>query len=96
VGAFLALSVGGLFYFSRRAKAIHVQPRLAEIVGQVGEVRTTLDPTGTVQVASELWTAESGTGETIESGESVVVSEVEGLVLKVFRENSLEALERSL
>ena len=96
VGVFLALSVGGLFYFSRKAKAVHVQPRAAEIVGQVGEVRTTLDPTGTVQVASELWTAESGTGETIESGENVVVSEIDGLVLKVFRENSLEALERSL
>ena len=96
-GAFLALSVGGLFYFSRKAKAISERPRRdVEIVGQVGEVRTALDPTGTVQVASELWTAESGTGETIESGESVVVSEVDGLVLKVFRENSLEALERSL
>ena len=96
-GAFLALSVGGLYYFSRKAKAISARPRRdAEIVGQVGEVRTALDPTGTVQVASELWTAESETGETIESGESVVVAEVDGLTLKVFKESSLEALERSL
>ena len=97
VGAFLALSVFGLFYFSRKARAISERPRRdAEIVGQVGEVRTALDPTGTVQVASELWTAESETGETIESGESVVVAEVDGLTLKVFKESSLEALERGL
>ena len=36
------------------------------MVGQVGMVRADLDPTGTVQVANELWTAESDSGEPIQ------------------------------
>ena len=48
-----------------------------------------LEPKGTVQVASELWTAESDSGEAIESGASIVVAEVDGVTLKVIREETL-------
>jgi membrane protein implicated in regulation of membrane protease activity len=55
-----------------------------------------LEPKGTVQVASELWTAESDSGETIEAGESVVIAEVDGITLKVFKVDNLEASGRSI
>lgn len=55
------------------------------LVGRVGRVTSTLDPRGTVQVASELWSAVSDSGEVIEKGEEVIVSDVEGLTLKVFK-----------
>ncbi|MBN1886465.1 MAG: hypothetical protein JW850_00680 [Thermoflexales bacterium] len=54
------------------------------VTGQVGEVRTTLAPSGTVQLRSELWSAKSETpGEPIESGTQVVVTGLEGLELVV-------------
>lgn len=90
--AFIALSVFGLFHFSRKARGITVVSRASQIVGQTGVVRSTLDPTGTVYLAGELWTAESETGDTIESGETVVASELEGVTLKVVRESSLGAI----
>ena len=84
--AFMCASLAGLWYFARKAQNIRFLSRDSHIVGQVGAVRADLNPTGTVQVASELWTAESDSGESIPSGERVMVSEVEGLVLKVFRD----------
>ena len=54
-------------------------------VGQLGTVTTALDPHGIVQVASERWSAVSDSGEEIAEGEKVIISEVEGLILKVFR-----------
>ena len=89
---FIAISVFGLFHFSRKARDIKVISRASQIVGQTGVVRSTLDPTGTVYLAGELWTAESESGDTIESGESVVASELEGVTLKVVRESSLGAI----
>ena len=94
--AFIALSVFGLFHFSRKARTIQVVSRASQIIGQTGVVRSTLDPRGTVYLAGELWTAESESGETIETGESVVASELDGVTLKVFKESSLDALERSI
>ena len=89
---FIAISVFGLFHFSRKARDIRVISRASQIVGQTGVVRTTLDPTGTVYLAGELWTAESESGETIESGETVVAAELDGVKLKVVRESSLGAI----
>ena len=82
---FMSVSVAGVWYYARKARNIRSAPESARIVGEVGVVKTTLAPRGAVQVANELWTAESDSGETIESGESVMVSEMDGLVLKVFR-----------
>ncbi len=93
---FVALSVFGLFHFSRKAREIEVISRTSQIVGQTGVVRSTLDPTGTVYLAGELWTAESESGDTIENGETVVAAEIDGVTLKVFKESSLDAMERSI
>ena len=84
--AVMAVSLMGLWFFSRKARDITVVSRRSQIVGQAGVVRTTLEPRGTVQVAGELWTAHSLTGETIESGESVVVSDMDGVILTIRKE----------
>ncbi len=94
VAAFFALSIGGLWHFSRRARKIRVPPKADEIIGQTGIVRSPLVPRGTVQVAGELWTAESDDGEIIGRNEFIVVSEVHGLTLTVFRQSVIDA-ERS-
>ncbi len=84
--AAMAVSLIGLWSFSRKARKIIVTPRESQIIGQVGVVRTTLEPRGTVYVVGELWTAYSRDGDTIESGESVVVSDVDGVILAVYKE----------
>lgn len=92
----MCASLFGLWHFARKARNIHSESRDSQIVGQVGTVRADLNPTGTVQVANELWTAESDSGEPIPSGERVMVTDVEGLVLKVFRDPlSSNSTERS-
>jgi membrane-bound serine protease (ClpP class) len=56
-----------------------------ELVGQVGVVRRTLDPDGTVFVHGELWQAHAPDGP-IHAGETVVVDSIgEDLVLNVSR-----------
>ncbi len=57
----------------------------APIIGQVAVVTAALDPQGSVHVGGEEWSAISDSGDSIEKGEEVIVSEVEGLTLKVFR-----------
>ena len=89
---FIAISVFGLFHFSRKARDITVVTRASQIIGQTGVVRSTLDPIGTVYLAGELWTAESESGDTIESGETVVAAELDGVKLRVVRESSLGAI----
>lgn len=84
--AFMAVSLAGLWYFSRKARGITVVTRESQIVGQVGTVRRTLEPRGTVYAAGELWTAESLSGETIELGESVIVTDMDGVILTVRKE----------
>lgn len=91
VAAFFAVSLAGLWHFSRKARTIRMASRSSQIIGKIGVVRTALDPKGSVQVESELWSAESDSGETIASGETVVVSEMDGLTLKVFRESVIES-----
>ena len=84
--ALMCASLFGLWHFARKARNLHTPSRDSQMVGQVGTVRADLDPTGTVQVSNELWTAESDSGEPIPSGERVMVTEVDGLTLKVFRD----------
>ncbi len=57
----------------------------ATFVGQTGTTTTELAPYGSVQLASELWSAVSDSGEPIAKGVEIVVLEVEGLTLKVFK-----------
>jgi membrane-bound serine protease (ClpP class) len=65
-------------------KAGYVSPTSSP-VGQSGMTTTPLDPRGTVQISSERWSAISDSGEPIPEGEEVIVLEVEGLTLKVFK-----------
>ena len=55
------------------------------LVGETGVVSTDLSPRGTVHVAGEQWSAVSDSGEPVPEGEEVIVSEIEGLTLKVFK-----------
>ena len=51
----------------------------------IGMTTTKVLHHGTVQIAGELWSAESDSGYEIAEGEKVMVSEVEGLSLKGFK-----------
>ena len=58
----------------------------AGIVGSEGVARTNLDPSGSVQVKSELWSAEaSKKGIRIDAGEKVIVNRIDGLTVFVSR-----------
>ena len=51
------------------------------MLGAVGVARQRLDPQGTVLVRGEYWTATSD--ETVQPGESVEITGIEGLRLRV-------------
>jgi len=53
-----------------------------EMIGKEAVVRTTLNPKGTVLAEGELWTAVAE-DSTIEPGEEVIITKVEGLKLWV-------------
>ncbi|HEY43246.1 MAG TPA: hypothetical protein G4O11_04610 [Anaerolineae bacterium] len=53
----------------------------ALVMNQIGEVRTAIDPTGSVYVAGELWTARADAP--IEAGAYVRVRDRDGLILTV-------------
>jgi membrane-bound serine protease (ClpP class) len=53
----------------------------ALVINQIGEVRTAIDPIGSVYVAGELWTARAEVP--IENGAHVRVRERDGLILTV-------------
>jgi membrane-bound ClpP family serine protease len=65
--------------------ALHVQSTLdpSLVLNQIGDVRTLLDPVGTVYVGGELWSAWAD--EMIPVGSEIRVKEREGLMLKVER-----------
>ena len=55
------------------------------VVGMAGVASSDLDPSGMVHVNGEDWSAVSDTGETIEKGARILVIDVDGLTLKVFK-----------
>ena len=57
----------------------------AALIGTTGVVSAELAPAGMVFVGGEEWGAVSDTGDPIEEGAEVVVTEVEGLILKVYK-----------
>jgi membrane-bound serine protease (ClpP class) len=81
-----------MFRASRQAKKVptYVPPSAVSLVNQIGTATTALSPRGTVRLAGETWSAISDDGETISRGEEVVVSEVEGLTLKVFKASEVK------
>ena len=60
------------------------------LVGAIGTATTELNPSGSVQVAGEQWSAVSDAGEPVSSGERVMIVEVDGLILKVTRESTFD------
>jgi membrane-bound serine protease (ClpP class) len=83
-----ALVIGAFFAFivaqGMRAQRLRPATGVDTLVGRQGQVRTALDPTGTVQVAGELWTATADDGP-IEEGELIEVAAVKGVRLRVKR-----------
>ncbi len=89
VNPLLALVVSlltlGYFWLAVRSsvRAQRERPSLdpSNVLGQFGEVRTALDPIGSIYVAGELWTAKSG--QTVQPGVKVQVVDRDGLLLIV-------------
>ncbi|NLF10351.1 MAG: nodulation protein NfeD [Anaerolineaceae bacterium] len=81
--------VTGLFFAFAMTKVMQIRRRPSVtgtegLIGQLGEVRTALEPEGTVFVRGELWQAESLEGP-IEKGERVEIAAVHGFRLQVRR-----------
>ena len=53
------------------------------LVNAIGTVKIPLDPQGSVFVWGERWQATSDDGESIDAGEQVKVTEVDGMRIKV-------------
>ncbi|MCX6345088.1 MAG: nodulation protein NfeD [Armatimonadetes bacterium] len=86
--AFVALGTGAFFFFLiglgvKALKKPYVSGREG-VVGHIGEAKTNLEPVGKVFVDGSLWSATSEEGNILK-GESVEVTEMNGLKLKVKR-----------
>ena len=83
------LILGGAVFLCLKAFKEAAGPSMpshaATIVGKIGIVKSSLNPYGSVQVGSELWTATSRQGASIDEGESVMVESVDGLNVTVER-----------
>jgi membrane-bound serine protease (ClpP class) len=83
-----SLGTGGFFWLvvrqvlQARKKPFHMDP--SAVVGQTGEAQTEIFQEGSVQVASELWSARSDTR--IPAGSRVRVVSRNGLILTVEKE----------
>jgi membrane-bound serine protease (ClpP class) len=79
----------GSIFFVVIGIAIRAQKRPLRIgkvslVGRIGLAQSPIDPRGSVQIGSELWTAELAEGErTIDQGTPVIVTEMKGFHVKV-------------
>ncbi len=86
---FTTLILGGAVFLCLKAFKEAAGPSMpshaATIVGKIGIVKSSLNPYGSVQVGSELWTATSRQGASIDEGESVMVESVDGLNVTVER-----------
>ncbi len=82
-----ATAVSALFFVFVLGLGIKAQRRkgvtgIEGLIGERGEVSTTLDPNGTVMVKGEIWNAESLAGK-INKGEKVIVRQMKNLKLYV-------------
>ncbi len=88
IGTFSAVLFGALAFFLqslRQARNAQYVAGSSTLVGQTGTTTTALDPRGIVQIANERWSAVSDSGEPISEDEEVIVTDVDGLTLKVFK-----------
>ena len=72
-----------------RAYRLRVNTGREGLVGQTAVVRAPLEPKGTVFIEGETWNAWLDTGRA-ERGEEVIVTQVEGLQLKVMKKSKEE------
>ena len=72
-----------------RAQRLRVATGREDLLCRTAEVKTPLDPAGTVLVEGELWQAEIDRGKA-ETGEEVVINAVEGLKLYVSKKKGGE------
>ena len=84
-GGLLFAAVFFLANSLRTARIAGHTPYQQSLVGRTGVATATLDPGGAVRIGGEAWTAMSDSQEAIAEGERIIVSEVDGLTLKVFR-----------
>jgi len=84
VGVLTGALFGVLVGFGIRALKAPIRSGRESLAGKTGTATSALDPTGQVQLGSELWTAEAAEGsKKIRKGDKVEVVEVQGLRLKV-------------
>ena len=81
--AVAGMTIVSVRFLAADRRTIYESPS-ANLVGQTATVTTALDPKGSVRVVGETWTAVTESGRPIEAGKEVVVTEVDGLTLKVY------------
>lgn len=78
----------GIVTFALRARKAPIRTGQQSMIGRTGIARSDLNPSGTVQAAGELWTAEAATGEApIPAGSRVEIVNVQGVRLYVRKSN---------
>ena len=91
VGGASVIAIGSValtfkaMYEARKAGKYSSPTDPKRLIGQVGTTTTALNPRGSVLIAGEQWTAVSDSDIPLPSGERVIILEVDGLVLKVFK-----------
>ena len=84
VAVLMGVSFAIIIGFALRAQSRPLILGKQTLVGAVGQAMGNIDPRGQVQLKSELWSAEIAEGsEPIQSGDKVVVVNLDGLRLKV-------------
>jgi membrane-bound ClpP family serine protease len=73
-----------IIYAIVKGQRLKLSAGVENMIGKEAVVQTTLNPKGTVLAEGELWTA-IAEDSTIESGEEVIITRVEGLKLWVIR-----------
>jgi membrane-bound serine protease (ClpP class) len=83
-GVALGLAFFAIVGYALRAQRLPKSVGRETLVGTVGTVNTPLEPTGTVQIGSELWSAVLDEGQgPLRRGEPVQVTGMDGLRLRV-------------
>jgi membrane-bound ClpP family serine protease len=75
-----------VIYAIVKGQKLKVSVGVEEMIGKEAVVQTALNPKGTVLAEGELWTA-IAEDSTIEAGEEVIITKVQGLKLWVTRKS---------
>ena len=82
IAAFLVITI----VWGIRAHRRKVSAGREELIGRIAEVKTTLNPKGTVLIEGELWAAISEDGQ-FEPGDEVAIAKVDRLTVWVTKSN---------